>query len=76
MVDGIDRFLRNSEKAELLISLEEVIDRYDKVVIVLIKDNEDTGFNSLVMSLGVDSTYEAYGILDVGKQDLMNEERG
>jgi len=74
MSNEIDNILKNSSKAELLERLAEELVDFDKVIVVLIKDNEDEKsgkYTSLVMTLGLDTTYEAYGILEVARQDLM-----
>ena len=71
----IDDIIKKSSKAELLEALANHLETMDKVIVVLIEDEEDSSrYKSLVMTLGVDTTYEAYGILDVAKQDLMNED--
>ena len=73
-MDTIDKIFKNSAKAELLELLAEKLETTDKVIIVLIQDeNEEAGeYSSLVMTLGLKTTYEAYGILDVAKQDLQD----
>jgi len=56
--------------------LTKELAEFDKVIIILIKDSEDeesSKYTSLVMTLGLNSTYEAYGILEVAKQDLAEE---
>ena len=71
----IDDIIKKSSKAELLEALAKELETMDKVVVVLIEDVEDSNkYKSLVMTLGINTTYEAYGILDVAKQDLMNED--
>jgi hypothetical protein len=64
----------SSSKAELLEKLEKELVTTDKVIIVLIEDKEEGKYNSLVMTLGLANTYEAYGILEVARQDLAGEE--
>ena len=73
-MDTIDKIFKNSAKAELLELLAEKLETMDKAIIVLIQDeNEEAGeYSSLVMTLGLKTTYEAYGILDVAKQDLQD----
>ena len=73
-MDEIDRILRNSSKAELIEKLDEELKDTDKVIVVLIKDKEDGRYTSEVMTLGIENTYEAYGILDVAKQDLQEDD--
>jgi len=73
-VDEIDRILKNSSKAELIERLDEELKESDKVIIVLITDKEDGRYTSQVMTLGIENTYEAYGILDVAKHDLLEED--
>ncbi len=75
MPDEIDKILRNSSKAELLETLEKELHQYDKVLVMLIEDKESGKYHSLVMTLGIDYSYEAYGILEVAKQDLQADER-
>jgi len=71
----IDNILKNSSKAELIERLTEELKEFDKVIVVLIKDDDDSGkYASLVMTLGLEHTYEAYGMLEVAKQDLMEGE--
>ena len=60
-------------KAELIERLsQELSDANSKVIVILITDKKEGKYSSLVMTLGLSSTYEAYGILDVAKQDLQN----
>ncbi len=75
MADEIDRLIKNSNKAELIEQLTDALATYYKVIVVLVQDKEKGGYSSLVMTLGVNNTYEAYGILEVGKQDLIDEDR-
>ena len=73
MVEEIDRIFKNSSKAELLEKLDQELIEHDKVIVVLIKDKEAGKYSSLVMTLGIKNSYEAYGILEVAKQDLQGE---
>jgi len=73
-VDEIDKILKNSSKAELIERLDEELRETDKVIVVLITDKEDGRYTSQVMTLGIENTYEAYGILDVAKQDLQEDD--
>ncbi len=74
MNEDIDRIIKNSSKAELLETLSDELVHSDKVIIILIEDREEGGYSSRVMTLGLSSTYEAYGILDVAKQDLRDDD--
>lgn len=73
-MDDIDKILKNSSKAELIEKLNEQLAEFDKVIVVLIQDKEKGKYSSLVMTLGIQSSYEAYGILEVAKQDLQSED--
>jgi len=73
-MDDIDRILKNSSKADLIEKLDEEIKDTDKVIVICIKDKEDGRYTSQVMTLGIENTYEAYGILDVAKQDLQEDD--
>lgn len=73
-MDEIDRILKNSSKAELIEKLDEELKDTDKVIVVLIQDKEDGRYTSQVMTLGIEKTYEAYGILDVAKQNLQEDD--
>ena len=70
----IDRILKNSSKAELLEKLAEELNETDKVIVILIEDKDNGKYASTVMTLGITSSYEAYGILEVAKQDLAEDE--
>jgi len=70
----IDRIFKSSAKAELIEKLTEELETHDKVVVVLIEDKDEGCYSSLVLMLGIERSYEAYGILDVAKQDLQSEE--
>ena len=70
----LEHIFKNSEKAKLIEALTEELQNFDKAIVILIKDKEDSRYSSLEMTLGLDSTYEAYGILEVAKQDLQKEE--
>ncbi len=75
MDDDIDRIIKNSNKAELIEHLSEELAKADsKVVVILVTDKEDGTYSSHVMTLGLQNTYEAYGILDVAKQDLQEND--
>jgi len=74
LMDDIDKILKNSSKAELIEKLDEELKETDKVIIVLIQDKEEGRYTSQVMTLGIENTYEAYGILDVAKQDLQEDD--
>ena len=74
MTDEIDRIIKNSNKAELIEQLSQELSEEDsKVIVILITDKDDNKYSSLVMTLGLNNTYEAYGILEVAKQDLQSE---
>jgi len=73
-MNEIDKILINSTKADLIENLTKGLFDADKAIIILIEDKEDGGYSSQVMTMGLDSTYEAYGILEVAKQDLENDE--
>ncbi len=66
----IDNIFKNSSKAELIEELTKELENTDKVIIVLIEDKKDGKYTSQVMTLGLNNTYEAYGILEVARQDL------
>lgn len=70
----LDKILLDSDKAELLEDLSKKLPTASKVIIVLIEDKDDGTYDSQVMILGLDHTYEAYGILEVAKQDLMEND--
>jgi len=70
MPDEIDNILKNSSKAELIEAITEVLAKADKVVAVFIEEKEDGKYTSYTMTLGLNNTYEAYGILEVARQDL------
>ena len=75
MDDSIDRILRNSNKADLIEALgAELAEADAKVVVILVVDRDDGKYSSTVMTLGLKNTYEAYGILDVARHDLMEED--
>ena len=60
---------------EKLRGLAEELDKANvKVIVVLINDKEEGKYSSTVMTLGLQNTYEAYGILDVAKRDLQEDE--
>ena len=74
-MDDIDRIFKNSCKAELLDKLSDELEKADaKVIVVLIEDKEGGKYSSLVMTLGLETTYEAYGILEIAKQDLQADD--
>ena len=71
-MSDIDSIIKNSSKAELLEKLSEYLEEYDKAIVVLIQDKENGGFASQIMLLGISSDYEACGIIEVAKHDLLN----
>lgn len=74
MTDDIEHIMRNSEKAELIEQLSNELEKSDpKVIVILITDKDEGRYSSLVMTLGIDNTYEAYSILEVARQDLQGE---
>jgi len=75
MDDEIERIIKNSNKAELIERLGQELSEADsKVIVIVITDKDEGKYSSLVMTLGLNNTYEAYGILDVAKQDLRNDD--
>lgn len=73
-MNDIDKIFMSSGKAELIERLTKELETFDKVIIVLIQDKENGKYSSLTMTLGLNRYYEAYGILEVAKQDLENDE--
>ena len=74
MANEIEKILENSEKADMLERFTEELVTADKVVVVIINELPCERFNNVVMTYGLASKYEAYGILDVVKQDMINED--
>ena len=75
-MNDIDRLLNNSSKAELIEQLSDELAEGDKkVVVIVIEDKEAGKFSSKVMTLGFETSYEVYGVLDVAKQDLMGDDK-
>ena len=72
----IDNIIKNSTKAELLEKLAEYLKEYDKTVIVLIQDGEKGKFSSKTLLLGIESLYDACGIIEVAKHDLLHDTEG
>ena len=71
----IDQIIQNSDKRELLDQLSELLKTMDKAVVVLVQDKDGGGgYTSLVFTLGLTSNYEAYGLLEIAKQDIMESE--
>lgn len=75
MDDDIDKLIRKSSKAELMEVLDAELVEASKVIVVLIIDKEYGNYSSQVMTLGLENTYEAYGILEVAKQDLIEDDK-
>ena len=67
----IDNIIKNSTKAELLEKLAEYLVEYDKAIVVLVKDKDGAGFETQTLLMGVRSDYEACGIIEVAKHDLL-----
>jgi hypothetical protein len=72
-MDEIDRLLINSSKAELMELLNKVLPDYNKVLVVLIKDDTNGEFSSNTLTLGLNHSYEAYGLLEIARQDLAHD---
>lgn len=73
--DEIERIIRNSNKAELIEKLSQALEVDDpKVIVVIINDKEEGQYSSDVITLGLNNTYEAYGMLEVAKRDLMEDD--
>lgn len=49
----------------------ERLEEYDKAVVVLVKDKGEGAFSSETLLLGVESDYDACGIIEVVKHDLL-----
>ncbi len=71
----IDHLFKDSEKAEFLEACQQALTRYDKAVIVFVRDTP-SGFTSRTMELGVHRSYEALGILEIGKSDTVEADLG
>ena len=74
MPDDIDNILKNSTKAEFIEAITEALKKADKAVVIFIEDKENGEYTSDTMTLGLNTSYEAYGILEVAKQDLAGGE--
>ena len=74
MGSDIDKILENSSKAELIEDFSEGLKEANKVVVILITDKESGGYTSQIMTLGIERTYDAYGILDAAKMDLQKDD--
>ena len=74
-MNDIDKILMNSTKAELIENLTDKLIDADKAIIILIEDKDEGIYTSQVMLLGINTTYEACGILEIGKADLISEDR-
>ncbi len=72
---GISEILISSNKAELLELIEKELVTTDKVIVILVEDKDEGKFASQVLALGLKNHYEAYGILEVAKQDLQNDSK-
>ena len=73
-MNEIDKILINSTKADLIENLTKELVDADKVIVVLIEDKKDGAYSSQVLTMGLESTYEAYGILEVAKLVLMEDD--
>ena len=69
----IDNIIKNSTKAELLEKLAEYLVEYDKSIVILVKDKRNGGFSSQTLLMGIQSDYEACGIIEVAKHDLLED---
>ena len=70
----LDKIFKRSEKAKLLEALAKTLETADKAIVVTVEDKEGGKYSCQVMTLGLNSTYEACGILEVAKQDLASED--
>ena len=74
MESDIDRILKSSGKAELIEEFSKGLEQANKAFVILIEDGEEGKFTSSVMFLGLANTYEAYGILEIARQHLQEED--
>lgn len=72
MGNDIDRIINNSNKAEILEMIEQQLPDYDKVLVIMVKENEDNQDASQTLMLGIAHDYEAYGLLEYARQDISN----
>jgi hypothetical protein len=73
-MSDLENIFRSSDKAELIENLEKELTTANKCIIITIEDKRDEfTYSSCVMTLGLENSYEAFGILEVAKQDLIND---
>ena len=73
-MNDIEKILMSSSKAELIETLTKELVDADKVIVVLIEDKDEGRFSSQVLTLGLENSYEAYGILEIARQDLQADD--
>lgn len=74
MESDLDRILKNSSKAELIEEFSKGLEQANKALVILIEDGEEGKFLSTIISLGLANVYEAYGILEIARQHLQEED--
>lgn len=75
MDDDLDRIFKNSSKAELIEMLQRDLEDHDKAIVILIQDKDGGKYSSVVATLGLATTYEAYGVLEVARQDIAKDDQ-
>lgn len=70
----LEQIFKDSEKGKFLEKLGDYLQKYDKAVVVLIQDKDDgDSFDVDMLMIGVGKSYEAQGILDMGKYYIEKE---
>lgn len=63
-------------KQDLVDVLRKILDETDepKVIVTIVEDMEDYRYQVQVLTLGLSTSYESFGILDVAKRHLSEED--
>jgi len=73
MDEEIEKIFISSAKAELLEALSQELQSSDKAVVITVEHKDDGKYTLRVMLLGMERTYEALGIIEVGKLDILTD---
>jgi hypothetical protein len=72
MANELEHILENSDKAELLEDLRKVLEADNQKVVMVCLVGTREKWSSQVLMLGVDTTYEGLGILEIGKEHILS----
>lgn len=75
MANELDRILKNSDRAEFLEDIKGYAQDEGIKIVTIVVRGDGYGYDSQLLTLGVRTSYEALGILELGKWHVPDLDR-